>query len=668
MKLRLLKGRETMFTAQPLETSLEKFVDYAMSEPIVFFVGSGVSRDYPSVLPSAWEMLRYITLPVTAPPECPDHELDKIASALPELYYEALIEFTKREAVSLWEVLTFGQTKKELQPFNLGPNIGHMVLVYLAWRWRVPLITVNYDLMLELAARKMDLDPIVCHHKSPYEYVETKNQKEISIWKLHGSVDKVDSIRTTLYTITSLDASLMDKISQLFEKHRACLIGYSGRDIDLFPELVRFKFPSPAFWLGSNFGEQHRIYQRPDKFVMVKATSTDFAHLLVKNCIPENDPWKKVLTRAVEDKQKLSKEEIERRILKAKDKLIKLGIQHARQVMEKFLPQDSPDRLLIHGLALANISEDENSLKASCNYLNQFLEHPNLEPWKVCRALIIQAHSLHELSRFIDSEICSRKAFQIAISNGLREEQGHALASIDAALRGQHLPQLGYRDGCHLKRIGAWRTFAKMIIDSFRIWFHCPHHLSEQSTASQIRARWAYLGHLSRVAAIIQGGSIFVVSRLPGLGTLLTILARRIFLVWWRYFEEKSRQSGYAVGVAIAHRHIKRLYFGLSGDNYVPTMDFYSLMSASEQILFAYDQAVALLQKGENESAREKFRSCHARARRAGNKVLMLKAFIGLYHSGKAVNVDEVRQTLASIQGNAYREIETEVIHAFQRG
>ena len=588
-----------------------------------------------------------------------------MAEALPELYYEALIEFTGPEAASLWEVLTFGQTKEELRPFNLGPNSGHMALIYLAWHWDLPLITVNYDQMLELAARKMGLHPIICHYKAPRGYViASKQRKEISIWKVHGSVDDIDSIRTTLYDISSLDASLLDKIRQLFESYKSCLIGYSGCDIDLFPNIADFKFPSPAFWLGPSFptsNNQHRIYQRPDKFVMVKATSTKFAHLLVDH-IPEDGPWKEALKKTVEAERRLGEKKAEQIREKLMEKLSELGIQHGCWVMKK-LPRDSPDRLLIHGLALANISESERCLKASLSYLDRFLEYPDIEPWKACRALIIQAHSLHELSCFIESEKCARKAFQIAVRNGLREEQGHALASIDAALRGQHLPRLGYHDVRHLKRVKAWQTLIRMIMDSIRIRFYCPHQLDEQATASQIRARWAYLGHLSRVAAIIQGGMSLLASRLPVLGTLLTTLIRRIFLAWWHYFEEKSKRNGYAVGVAIAHRHIKRLSSAIWDDKYIPSMDFYSLMSASEQILFAYDEAEALLQKGENELAREKFKSCLAHARKAGNKVVMLKALIGLYRCGEAVDIDEVEKTLASIQGDAYRKIEAELLH-----
>ena len=93
------------------EGALEEIVDWVLSEPTAFVVGSGVSRDYPSSLPTAWEMLRHITLRVTVPPGCPEEEIKEIASALPELYYEALTEFTSPRAALLWKVLIFGQTQ-----------------------------------------------------------------------------------------------------------------------------------------------------------------------------------------------------------------------------------------------------------------------------------------------------------------------------------------------------------------------------------------------------------------------------------------------------------------------------------------------------------------------------------------------------------------------------
>jgi len=118
------------------------------------------------------------------------------------------------------------------------------------------------------------------------------------------------------------------------------------------------------------------------------------------------------------------------------------------------------------------------------------------------------------------------------------------------------------------------------------------------------------------------------------------------------------------VGVAIANRHIKRLHSAISGEEFVPAMDFYSLMSASEEALFAYDLGESFLQREGSESARAEFEHCLSLARKAGNKVVMLKAFIGLYRSGGTVNVDEVKKALASIQGDAYRAIEAEVLRA----
>lgn len=243
----------------PEKISLEKFVDITLKNKILFFAGSGISLDYPTFLPSAKQMLKDITLPITAPSTYKEKELNfkSLVNSLPELYYESIIDIVEPESSSpetkrIWEVLKFGQTREELEEYDLGPNLGHIILVYLAWRNNLPLITVNYDLMFELAAKKIGLEPKPCYPGKSGGFERASSKKEVSIWKLHGSVENIDSIRTSLYTITRADRSIIEQLRRLFEKHRSCLVGYSGRDIDIFPFIVSFDLP-PSFWLAPNF-------------------------------------------------------------------------------------------------------------------------------------------------------------------------------------------------------------------------------------------------------------------------------------------------------------------------------------------------------------------------------------------------------------------------------
>jgi hypothetical protein len=633
-------------------------VNYLLNHPTLLFVGSGVSIGFPSVLPSSWEMLHEITLPITVPANTPQDEMEAVSSALPELYYEALIEFVGVDAASLWQLLRLGQTEQELAKHKLGPNNAHLVLVYLAWRWRLPILTTNFDTMLESAAQMLGLIPVTCFDTGMHHFRVALQENEVAIWKLHGSVADINSIRTTLYTITQLNRDLFAKLSQLFEEYRACLIGYSGRDIDLFPRILEFSFPVPAFWIDPSFGPEHRIHfihavsETPQKFIAVRANGATLASGVLARIKDDNGPLQTLRTLVRELEPTQGPDSVKRYDI-AKNQYLELAQDYAHRILDPILAVGCPERWLVHGLALASVGRNAAALP----YLQLYISHPQAQPQKMCRALIVQAYSFHVLSRYQDSEGSARRAADIASTCRLRDEYGHALAAIDSALLQQHLPRLGYHDRRNTTQLIAWKMLLRLVYDVIRIRSNVLPSFNSQSTSAQIRARWAYLGHGARTAAFVQSMISALFSSVPILGEL----SKRLLVQWWNYFQRISERDGYAVGIASALRYIERLK--PTDSQKVSAASLYSLISGyTEQALIAFDRGNCLLQTSNCLLAREEFEEALRYAQLDGNLSVMLKAYIGLKRSGAVINTDVVESILKGIQGEAYRRLEDDLM------
>jgi hypothetical protein len=150
---------------------------------MAFFLGAGASAPSPSCLPQA-KQIQEAAYDCVHPVGAGVRERDLIIGSLPEIYHEVLIEVGGPSARTIWRVLSFWEepdTAPDLAAFHLGPNLVHLLVVYLSWKSRRPVMTVNFDQMLERAAAKIGL-----YAKVGLDAVG--DELSVAIWKLHGSV------------------------------------------------------------------------------------------------------------------------------------------------------------------------------------------------------------------------------------------------------------------------------------------------------------------------------------------------------------------------------------------------------------------------------------------------------------------------------------------------
>lgn len=197
------------------------------------FCGAGISKS--SGLPLANELKQCILekLPIDK------KDMDEIMNSI--LPFEAFIE-TLSENTDISRILDI---------FEDGmPNTNHIVIARLAKNGHLKLIfTTNFDLLIEKALEeeglKRDKDFEVYYDEEQFLKIDFGNMDDgvIRIFKIHGSVDDRESIRTTMKTIASktLSYKRMDIMRYLFStgRHKKVIIlGYSCSDeFDITPQI-----------------------------------------------------------------------------------------------------------------------------------------------------------------------------------------------------------------------------------------------------------------------------------------------------------------------------------------------------------------------------------------------------------------------------------------------
>lgn len=173
------------------------------------------------------------------------HEVAK--RLLPESCYGVIGQvFNTNRHLDMWAALG----PEAANRVGSSPSPAHHTLVGLAATRGWPIITTNFDCFLEAAALQdgYACDPVIPHVS---QHVELESELgRVTLMKLHGStvdahgsrlIRRVERIRSTAADLSRC-ARIMERLRFNPEPARLLVVGYSGRDLDLFP------------WLCSRFG------------------------------------------------------------------------------------------------------------------------------------------------------------------------------------------------------------------------------------------------------------------------------------------------------------------------------------------------------------------------------------------------------------------------------
>ncbi|HET7485195.1 MAG TPA: hypothetical protein VFJ64_07435 [Solirubrobacterales bacterium] len=629
------------YTSVPVEDLIDAGVAAANGgRPLIFFLGAGASRPSPSCLPSP-ETIQAVVLDQVIPTGAHKAERAHLEGSLPEIYHEILAHLGGPRAREIWRCLSFWESPPEapaVAALGLGPNLVHLLTVYLSWRCGLPLVTVNFDQMLERAAERLGLEPVL----SPGA---AGGADSVAIWKIHGSVDDIGSIRTTLQSITAGSPRELTVIEREFCRAQGCLIGYSGRDIDFFPFLCGWKGARPIYWLDLNF-EGTAIERFSQPFLAIEGVGAEeWARRMIER-LPANNRRAELL------KAELSTPLPE---MRAVDDVYRQAIEgQAESLLRPMLAGREERRILIHALALASIGRN----REAWDWLDRFFAAPR-SPDLECRAELLRAALSHEHSRYLDSRAHALRALRLAKRQRLRPQAVEAVLAADEALRMSTTTRFRFARA-KASAPAALEQGAALLAMAWHALRFLPRQIPWKRTGGsrpdfdQLRATFAYLEHLVRIGAFGQG----IAERLlPG------PLVKAAAHPWWGLLRRWSGRIGYAAGIGNAKKYQLRQVAPATRDE-----DAFSASSVYELISSPTGRAIDLRDRaeaaGDPAEANSLYDQALVWAERAGNTSLLLKAMEGKksVDPSYAPTKAEVETLLDRVQGPAYDRIRDSLV------
>lgn len=214
-----------------MHNHISEIIKSLKAKELVLFCGAGISKN------SGLFLANEIKLHILKKLSICSEDIDEIMNS--NLPFEAFMEI----------LLENSDNSKILDAFKGGdPNTNHILIAKLAKNGYIKTIfTTNFDLLIEKALEKEGLEKgrhfEIYFNEEQFLEVDFNNLNKISVFKIHGSIDDENSIRTTLKAVASMTLSdkRMDVIRYLFStgnSKKVLILGYSCSDkFDIIPQI-----------------------------------------------------------------------------------------------------------------------------------------------------------------------------------------------------------------------------------------------------------------------------------------------------------------------------------------------------------------------------------------------------------------------------------------------
>jgi NAD-dependent SIR2 family protein deacetylase len=239
---------------------------------LIIFCGAGISIN--SGLPSAIPLLDKILASLQIEPKDKDELIHlNYTLAMPfEVFFEIFFENTNEHQI--------------LDIFKEGePSTNHLfILKCVQKKLTNKIYTTNFDLLIEKAFQSKGQELFVYKNEKEFLKVESSTTKCLLV-KLHGSIDDIDSIRTTLSTIANKKQSVIREkiIDGIFtksnEKCKILILGYSFSDIfDIVPGIEKIHSPIASLFIVEHNKDilnkenvvVDSLFSKPEEFYLEK--------------------------------------------------------------------------------------------------------------------------------------------------------------------------------------------------------------------------------------------------------------------------------------------------------------------------------------------------------------------------------------------------------------
>jgi len=635
------------------DSDVDSFLQALLKNQVLFFVGSGISQQYPACLPSADDLLRF-SCDLFLPKQLSGQLLpstdyttvrEEVVDLQPEVFYERLMTLVGPDALEPLSVL---DTQAE-------PTLAHYLIVNFAAQTAAPIVTTNFDTLLEEAAKRLRLDARKVQPDEIPSQNDLHNPQAIPIWKVHGSIDERNEadqllIKTTMAGITRPNTKVLGVLDQLLKEYHLCFIGYSGRDLDLFPLIKDFENTEDEFWIDPYPSSE--LKSRAERFgaTLFKETLDDI--------IKKSHFSDKILARLGKDGVDPKKLTITDERREECNQTVEKLISEATTKIQSRIQVSTHTKRLFLGLCLDSIGWHRQAMTYLENQPPDFKEH--LRDEDRIRFHLAMARSYDRVSNYVEMEKSASEARRAGESLLREEKTSERISLVVEALQAQAMgqkmqmgPMIQYDRAdvdFNPPKTEVLKMFLIYIGHFIRMRWLLRYADPPLESVHANHAWYWYLDHSITLYAFIRAaGRAIKLHKLLGVFSKITNLA----LKW-------IRKQAYEVGDSMTlgsvgkYRHMDQVE---SEENIrEEVLGTYDLITHPvNRALVHRNAGDQYLAKGEKKRAKEEFKKCLQIARECGNSATVLKALVGLHvATGDSIKKDELLKLRDEISGEGY--------------
>lgn len=493
------------------------------SAPTLIVAGCGVSMGAPTFAPGVRTFLDATTASLEANAGYSPQDKGYRLRLFPEACYGAIGEaFETNSHLRMWSCLD----PTAARDVGAHASIGHRVLVELSARNAWPIITTNFDCLFEEAADDLGIATTV-RIPTTSERLQLRRPapQTTVIVKLHGTANDYASIKSTAADLSRC-AQVLERVDLSPTPQRALVVGYGGRDFDLFPWLAERFGDRDVLWIDSTFPDDHRAN----------------AFTRVRKWLGE---WNELAGQVIED----------RPVAPA------IGTKTAWEGKAREAVVQHVGRLLAAG--------DGGAIAAMVGVLVSTGAHVDAaelgrradEVHKTgarIQTLLWTAHANASVDRFSTALRAARRARKLAWQDGQRYAAGRAAIAISYSRVANYW--LGVVPGQARRGLFRLRSYLALLSVLWVTAAYAPlalvtipplRRVTAQPGTARYRFATEYLEHLVRLLALLES-----LRRLPAFSLLLD-------RAWW-LLQRVCAQVGYPWGVLNASKYISRQHGNFS--------------------------------------------------------------------------------------------------------
>ena len=188
--------------------------------------------------------------------------------------YNLLYLTNSVNSLYLWNSLS--PTYLKNYGFPVVPNINHLFIIDYSVKNNVPIFTTNFDTLFEEASKELGYEhkvvlPYTQDEKDIIESFKNNKIKEniAYIFKLHGTIGSIKSLHTTMTSISRVNFTVINFLEDLCNRKHIVFVGYSGRDIDYFPEIKKRITELKPFWINK-FDKRDETYRNSKEIKAIR--------------------------------------------------------------------------------------------------------------------------------------------------------------------------------------------------------------------------------------------------------------------------------------------------------------------------------------------------------------------------------------------------------------